>query len=267
MKILNEDRRNQLMAQGKRGEAEKDGYNRYQKRLRSKIANTVKNFNEIDMQSLFVHNILTVNIPVKGETDNYLVRIKFGGFLDFLRTQLERQNNILNLRAITVALTQAFNQADVLIGCSCSDFFYRFGYWSTMKGINSGPPERRPSKITNPKNNKGPGCKHVMLVLSNNSWIIKVSSVINNYIKYMEKYRKKDYADIIYPAIYGHKYEEPVQLSIDDSGQLDSSKEVIDTANAQGRVSGRFQAGNPYRYRPQNRPNRNQVTIDDIEEN
>lgn len=267
MQILNEDRRNQLMAQGKQGEAEKDGRNRYQKRLNSKLANAVKNFNEIDMQSLFVHNILTINIPVRGETDNYLVRIKFGGFLDFLRPQLERQNNVLNLKAITIALTQAFNQEDVLIGCQCSDFSYRFSYWTTMKNINSGPPERRPAKITNPRNNKGPGCKHIMLVLSSTGWIIKVASVINNYIKYMERYRKKDYADIIYPAIYGHEYEEPVQLSIEDRGQLDSDKELIDTANERGRVSGRFQSGNPYRYTSRNKPNRNQITIDDIEEN
>ena len=82
-KLLVEDRRNALMAQGRRGEKEKGtGKSRYEMRVNSKVASTVKEFNEIDMESLFVHNILTINVPVRGETNNYLVRIKFGGFLD-----------------------------------------------------------------------------------------------------------------------------------------------------------------------------------------
>ena len=34
------------------------------------------------MNKLFKENILDVNVPVKGETDNYLVKITVGGFLD-----------------------------------------------------------------------------------------------------------------------------------------------------------------------------------------
>lgn len=266
MSNLLEDRRNALMAQGRRGEKEKhSGKSRYEMRVKSRVASTVREFNEIDMESLFVHNILTVNIPVVGETDRYLVRIKLGGFLDSLREQLERQNNQLNLRAITRALTEIFNREDVYIHCSCPDWRYRMAYWSTIKDINSGPPENRPAKITNPKNNLGPGCKHVMLVLSNNSWMIKVASVINNYIYYMERNRKKDYADIIYPAIYGHPYEEPVQLSLDDRDELDSSTGTIDTANRVGGTRGRFTPGNPYRFQPRNNRPQGQLSIDDVE--
>ena len=185
LKLL-EDKRNQLMAQGRRGTKEKDGKSRYEKRVKSKVASVVKEFNNIDMQSLFVHNILTINVPVRGETNNYLVTIKFGGFLDILRRQLDRQNGELNLRAITRSLLDAFNQNDVYIHCSCDDYKFRFSYWSSIKDINAGPPERRPAKITNPRNDKGPGCKHIMLVLSNNSWLIKVASVINNWIIYIK---------------------------------------------------------------------------------
>ena len=262
-KLLVEDRRNALMAQGRRGEKEKGtGKSRYEMRVNSKVASTVKEFNEIDMESLFVHNILTINVPVRGETNNYLVRIKFGGFLDILRRQLDRQNGELNLRAITRSLLDAFNQEDVYISCNCPDWIYRGAFWASMKDINSGVPERRPSKITNPRNNLGPGCKHIMLVLSNNSWLIKVASVIMNYIIYMEKYRKKQYADIIYPAIYGHPYEEPVQLDIDDTADM-NDRATIDKANELGRTRGQFKAGNPYRFQPQNKAPRGQLTIDD----
>ena len=253
------------MAQGRRGEREKGtGKTRYEMRVNSKVASTVKEFNDIDMQSLFVYNILTINVPVVGETDNYLVKIKFGGFLDLLHKQIERQDGKLDLRAITRALIDAFNQEDVQISCDCKDFRYRFGFWTTMGNINSGLPERRPSKITNPKNTLGPGCKHIMLVLSNNSWLIKVARVINNWIIYMSKYRQKQYADIVYPAIYGKAYEEPVQLDIDDEQDI-NDRTSIDTANELGRTRGQFKTGNKYRFQPSN-VRRGQVTIDDVEE-
>ena len=81
-----------------------------------------------------------------------------------------------------------------------------------------------------------------MLVLSNTVWLLKVASVINNYIKYMERYRQNDYAKIIYPAIYGKEYTQPVQLSIDDSKDetLTDDETFIDTTNEYGRTSGRF---------------------------
>ena len=261
--ILNEDKRSSLMAQGRRGEKEKHtGKSRYEMRVNSKVASTTKEFNDIDMQSLFVHNILTISVPVVGETDNYLVRIKFGGFLDLLREQVDGQGGELNLRAITRALLDAFNKDDVYIHCSCPDFKYRFNFWATMKDINAGPPERRPAKITNPRNSMGPGCKHIMLVLSNNAWLIKVARVINNWIIFMSKNRKKQYADIVYPAIYGHPYEEPVQLSMDDEKDLNDRSD-IDTANRQGRTRGQFTTGNKYRYQPK-QTSRGQMTMDDV---
>jgi hypothetical protein len=154
------------------------------------------------MNKLFKDNILDVNVEVNGETDNYIVTMSFGGFLDLLHEQLEKNNNILDLRTISRALVSAFNSDNVYIHCSCADWKYRMAYWATVTDINSGEPESRPSDITNPNNTKGPGCKHALLVLSNNTWLIKVSSVIHNYIEYMKKHYERLYADVIYPAIY-----------------------------------------------------------------
>ena len=248
--VLHEESRNSLIAQGRQGEKERtDGKSRFEKRVKSRFATSVREYNSINMNSVFKDGILTVNIPVVGETDNYKVRIKFGGFLDQLQQETVRLGKV-DLRTITRALISAFNRDDVYISCSCPDFHYRFQYWATVKDINSGDPEDRPADIRNPKDNKGPGCKHIMLVLSNTTWILKVSSVINNYIKYIERTRKNDYARYIYPALYGKEYTEPVQLSIEDSDntELDSSSDTLDTSNEYGRTSGRFKTGNPYRF-------------------
>lgn len=264
--MLLEDSRNNLIAQGRRGKKKKgDGKSRFESRVKSSFSTSVKEYNSIDMNSVFFDGILTVNIPVKGETSNYLVRIKFGGFMDLLQAELSRIGK-LDLRTISRALITAFNSDDVYIACSCADWRYRGSYWATVHDITSGAPENRPSRITNPNNDIGPGCKHIMLVLSNTRWILKCASVLNNYIKYMEHNRQADYAKYIYPALYGRPYEEPVQLSIDDSqtDELDTSTDTIDTANELGRVSGQFKPGNPYRFTKSGKPDKNQMSIDDI---
>ena len=223
------------------------------------------------MNKLFKDNILTVNISVKGETDDYTVKISFGGFLDILRDLLGDDANNLNLRNITRALVTGFNKDDVYIFCSCPDFHYRFGYWATRNKLNSGEAEDRPSDITNPDDSLGSGCKHILLVLSNNSWLMKVASVINNYIKYMEKHYQKLYADIIYPAIFGKDYEEPVQLSIDDidsADNLHTDTDTLDKANTYGQDRTRFQKGNTQgiRFASNNSSDENQLEFDADEE-
>lgn len=263
MSLLYEDKRVELVSKGKRGQREKgDGKTRYEKRIKSRFSSSTRSYNKINMNELFKEDILTVGIDVIGETDNYVVTLKFGGFLETLRDILKRQDNILDLRAIIRALIDSFNRENVYISCSCKDFFYRFGYWATVTNINSGEPQLIPSDTTNPKNDLGPGCKHIMLVLANTGWIIKVASVIMNYVRYFEQHRQKEYADIIYPAIYGKKYEEPVQLDIEDKDELDSEETLINKANEEGKVRRQFKSGNKYRFQPQERQNLDQTQLD-----
>ena len=265
MTRLLEDRRAELVSKGKRGAREKgDGKTRYEKRLKSRFANSTRSYNKINMNELFRNNILTVGIEVKGETGDYIVTIKFGGFLDLLRKRIEAQDGVLDLRAIIRALIDAFNTDNVYIHCSCPDWKYRMNYWATITDINSGEAELRPSDITNPNNNLGPGCKHVMLVLANTGWLIKVASVINNYVRYFEQHRQKEYADIIYPAIYGTEYEEPVQLSIDDIDELESGEDTLDKTNEFGRTRTQFKTGNTQgiRFAPKS-ANVDQINIED----
>ncbi len=266
--IFNEDSRNQLVSRSKQGKKEKDGKTRYQKRLKSRVASSNREYNKINMDQLFKQDILTIRIEVRGETDNYLVSLSYGGILDALRQELRHNNNeTLELRNIVRALIIAFNKQDVYIKCTCPDWKYRFGYWATKNSITLGEPETRPSDETNPDDDLGPACKHVLLVLSNTSWIIKVASVIMNYTKYMETHMQKAYADIIYPAIYGKKYEEPVQTTMfdDEQDDLSSDEQTIDSSNAEARTRGQFKQGNEYRFKSKQQ-SKGQLSLDDIDD-
>ena len=76
------------------------------------------------------------------------------------------------------------------------------------------------------------------------------------------------YADKIYPAIYGKEYEEPVQTTLFDMDELDSTADTLSTANKWRQQSTRFQPGNEkgVRFASNNRTPQNQLTLD-MEEN
>ena len=152
--------------------------------------------------------------------------------------------------------------------CSCPDYQYRIAYWASRTNTIVGDKETRPSNITNPNNRLGSGCKHLMLVLSNTSWMIKLGSVIFNYINYMERNYKKLYADVIYPAIYDKKYEEPVQLDIDslDNDELDTTSSMVDKSNKYVRDKNKFQVGNKWRFQPKQNKNQLNISIFDDDE-
>jgi hypothetical protein len=270
--LLLEDTRDTLVAKSRGVGVYKDtsrGKNRFERKKYSSVAKTVKQYNKIDMNKLFKEDILTVNVPIKGETDNYTVRITFGGFLEILRDSLQDGKEV-DFRDISRAAIIGFNRDDVFIHCSCPDFKYRFNYYATRNNINSGTPETRPSKITNPHDSLGSACKHVLLVLNNTSWIIRVARVITNYIRYMQAHYDRLYADIIYPAVYGKEYEDDVQLSIDDMDNTDelstdSDTDTLDVANAYNKDRTKFKVGNDkgIRFAPNpEKPNEDQLSIE-----
>ena len=270
MNKLYEDNRRKLISKSK---SSQKGRERFNKRNKSKVANTVKAMNSIDMNKLFKDDILTVNIPVHGETDDYVVRMTFGGFLAILRDQIGDKDTI-DFRDISRAAIIGFNKDDVFINCTCPDWQYRVAYYATRNDINSGAPETRPSDITNPDDSLGSACKHVLLVLNNTSWIIRVARVISNYIKYMEKHYQKLYADIIYPAVFGRTYQEPVQLSFDDIDSndelaTDSDTDTLDKANKYNQDRTKFQKGNTkgVRFASNEEEDNSQLKLDVEDEN
>lgn len=251
IQILNEDSRSQLIQRSKKSDNyaadnQGKGKNRYERRLHSHISHSVSTYNNMDMNKLFKDNILDVDVVVHGETNDYLVRMSFGGFLDYLHNQLNQNNKQFDTRTISRALVTAFNSDQVYIHCSCPDWKYTMAFWATKNDIDSVKNEQKSNgkRLRNPTDTKGAGCKHSLLVLSNNTWLMKVASVIKNYVNYMEKHQQKLYADVIYPAIYQQPYEDDVQLDMFSDDELASDTDTIDTANAEARTKGQFKKGN-----------------------
>lgn len=258
-KFLTEASRRDLIDKGKKGDAyspknRQKGRNRFERRTHSRIYTNVAQYNNIDMNAFFKKDFLVVGIKVIGETDEYIVKIKFDGVLSEIEKEIKNNNNKLEFKNILTALIRKFNTDNVYVHCSCEDWQYRQAFWATQKNYNAGEPEVRVSDITNPNDTKGSGCKHVMLVLANMDWLMKVCSVINNYIKYARQSMQRLYADFIFPKLYGMPYNKAVQLDIFDTDDLDSSPFTIDDANRIGKKSGQFKTGNPYVFKKKEEP-------------
>lgn len=243
--ILTEASRQQLLNKSKNSDSYKDPSkgNRYTRRTKSKIAASVRDYNNLDMNALFKGDILEFSIPVKGETSDYEVKIIFENILDAIQEEIKRSNNKLEFRSILRALIKVFNSEDVYVNCNCGDFKFRQAYWATKGRYNSGTPQPSNGKgIANPNDTKGAGCKHVNLCLANVDWLMKVASVINNYVHYAKDYMENNYALYIFPKLFGVDYNKAIQLTLDDfdangnlKTDLETDPKIINIANEIGR--------------------------------
>ena len=146
---------------------------------------------------------------------------------------------------------------------NCADFTYSgFNYLAVKQDYNSNPifgKAMQPPTIRNPNDDKGAACKHILRVLSDVSWMMNVARVIYNYIKVSRELMQRNYAEIIFPKVYGMPYKGVVQTSLMDKDDkwgdalLQSDKRELDAVIAaakQGRdVRGRFSHGNPYAFK------------------
>ncbi len=223
------------------------GKNRFERKRLSKIANAVKAYNKIDMNKLFKEDTLIVNIPIIGETDQYTVTIKMEGVVSEIAKNIKNNNNKLEYKTILQALTKVFNTANVYVKCTCDDYKYRFAHWNIINNVSVDDTAKDPGPgkgIRNPKDDMGRGCKHILLVLANGDWILKVASVINNYIHYAEENLQKPFLKVIFPKLYGIPADEMVEQDlVDDDKYLDSSTGLIDAINDYGKQRGRYTKG------------------------
>ena len=100
---LDEATRNQLMAQSRNVGKYKDqsrGATRMDRKKYSKVANQVKSFNSIDMNKFWKQDILEVNIPVVGETDEYTVTIKLEGVVTEIQKNIKNNQNKFEFRTV-----------------------------------------------------------------------------------------------------------------------------------------------------------------------
>jgi hypothetical protein len=247
---LDEATRTQLVAQSKSVGAYKNkerGANRFQRKKYSKIANQVKSFNQIDMNSLFKQDILLVNIPVVGENDEYTVTIKIEGVVAEIQKNIKNNGNKLEYRTIIQALTKVFNTTDVYVRCTCPDFKYRFAHWNIIKNVSVDDSSKDPGPgkgIANPNDDKGRGCKHILLTLSNGEWMMKVASVINNYCHFLSEKKPEAFLKLVFPKLYGVPADEAEQNGIvADNEELESGKDIIDIINEWAKHRGKFKKG------------------------
>lgn len=124
---------------------------------------------------------------------------------------------------------------------------YRFAHWNIVNNVSVDDTASDPGPgkgIRNPKDDMGRGCKHILLILANADWILKVASVINNYIHYAEENLQKPFLKIIFPKLYGIPADEMVEQDlVDDDKYLDSSAGLIDAINDYGKQRGRYTKG------------------------
>lgn len=252
LQLLNEATRNQLLVKSRKGASYKDASkgNRWTAKSKSKVANTVKDYNKIDMDTFWKKDKLTFKIKIEGETDTYFVTVEFNDILSKIESRIKQNKNKLEIKCIYDSLLQALNSSDVRVDCTCPDFKYRFKVWATKHDYNAGDSENREAKITNPGDNLGAACKHILCVLNNAEWLQKIASVINNYINYCKDNMEYNYSRFIFPKLYGMTYNKAVQMTIDDydskgevKDNLDSDEELINLSNALGKVRGRIKKG------------------------
>ena len=128
---LTEATRVQLAANSRNAGAYKDqsmGKNRFERKKHSKIAASVKQYNDIDMNQLFKNDRLEVKIPVIGETDTYAVTVRIDGVIAEIARNIKVNKYKLEFRTIIQSLTKVFNTTDVFINCTCPDHRFNFDF-------------------------------------------------------------------------------------------------------------------------------------------
>ena len=247
---LTEATRVQLVSQSRNMGQYKDtsrGKTRLDRKKYSKLANAVKNYNEIDMNKLFKQDILQVNVPVVGESDEYTVTIKIEGVVAEIQKNIKNNGNKLEFRTVIQAVTKVFNTTDVYVKCTCPDFKYRFAHWNIIKNVSvdDSASDPGPGKgIANPKDDKGRGCKHILLVLSNGAWMMKVASVIQNYCHFLSEKKPEAFLKLVFPKLYGVPADEAAENGlVADIEDLETGKDLIDIVNEYGKNRGKFKKG------------------------
>lgn len=97
------------------------GKNRYERRKHSSISKSVRDYSRINMNTFFKRDILDFSIQVRGETNNYLVKLKLVGILRELQDELAKDKREVEWKHIMNAITRVFNNKNIYAWCSCDD--------------------------------------------------------------------------------------------------------------------------------------------------
>ena len=124
---------------------------------------------------------------------------------------------------------------------------YRFAHWNIVNNVSVDDTAHDPGPgkgIANPNDDKGRGCKHILLTLSNGDWLMKVASVINNYIHYAEEHLQKAFMKAIFPRLYGMPAEDAKEQNIiPEDINLETETNIIELINDWAKNRGKFVKG------------------------
>lgn len=150
-----------------------------------------KNFNVVktDIRDLDDKDTVVVEF----EVGDYKVLVSFSNILLNLR-QIVKQDpkHMVKFDWVIRACNRALDQADIYVNCQCADFRYRMKYWASRNKYVYGKRELRPADITNPNDDKGSVCKHLLSVLSNKNWMTKVATVVNDWLQMKDVYEIRE---------------------------------------------------------------------------
>ena len=142
---------------------------------------------QINVDGFIDRDELEITFPV----NQYRCTLLIHGFIERLIHVVDRQwKGNVNFDAVEKALSQVIDNDDsVLVNCTCPDFYYRFSYVATKNKYKQGKRQDITAPITNPRDDKGSCCKHLLMILKNKKvWLRKVTSVLNYLVKeYYEK--------------------------------------------------------------------------------
>lgn len=246
---LFEDTRTTLINKSRNVDPYKDttyGKNRFERKKYSKVAQSVKAYNQLDMDDFFKHDILTVKIPVTGETDTYTVSLQLTGVLAEIAKNIKSNNNKFEFKTVIQALTKIFNTANIKVNCTCKDFLYNYQHNlivnnNNVDGTDKDPGPGRTGKTATMK---GQGCKHILLALANQDWLMKVASCLKNYITYAEEHMKAAFDKLIFPKLYGIPQTDAIdQGLVDDTVVLATEKHIIEKINDWAAKRGQYPKG------------------------
>lgn len=158
------------------GKTKQQSPDRYSRRLGYRV----NSYNGIDPEKLLEDDMLVTQMKV----GDHLCTIAYEGVIENLYNIVSKQpKSNITLQSVIRAVTKSIDDTDIYVDCDCGDFVYRYAYWATKYGYKYGKPETRPSKITNPEDKMGAMCKHLTMLLSNKRWMVRLSSIVNDFVK------------------------------------------------------------------------------------
>jgi hypothetical protein len=146
---------------------------RYKKKDGYKSFYTARDFTNIDFAKLFTNDTFVWKSRVGG----YETIVSFEGAFANLYNKIgswsgKNRWKRINLKLLTTCLSQALDEEDLYLSCTCDDFKYRFDYWLSMKyDAKYGPKQTTKPKVRNVNDNKGFVCKHLLSSLHGKKWV------------------------------------------------------------------------------------------------